>query len=371
MCARRFLMLIFILTLIFVGGAFALYQWGDQVLVRMATPTGHYQEPPKGSAPDYSKPENWIARPDIANNPSKWTPDGEGMIPLDMGQSATFYIHPTTYLERDRWNAPIEAEGEPSKRARLFVQSQASAFNKFSDVWAPKYRQAAYGAFLLKSDDAHKALDLAYQDVRAAFDAFLRAQPAGKPIILAGHSQGSMHLLRLLAERKDVLKGRLIAAYVIGWPVGVKSDLPASGLRPCMQRDEAGCILSWQSFKEPANSELVTEAWVGTKGLAGVERRREDMLCTNPLTGDKDGASAPTGSAGVLVPNGDLSTAQLGENAIGARCDKGFLLIDGNIPNLGPYVLPGNNYHVYDYALFWGAIQGDAIERSITAWRNQ
>ena len=45
MCARRFLMLIFILTLLFVGGAFALYQWGDQVLVRMATPTGHYREP--------------------------------------------------------------------------------------------------------------------------------------------------------------------------------------------------------------------------------------------------------------------------------------------------------------------------------------
>ena len=44
-------MLIFILTLIFVGGAFALYQWGDQVLVRMATPQGHYQEPPKGSGP--------------------------------------------------------------------------------------------------------------------------------------------------------------------------------------------------------------------------------------------------------------------------------------------------------------------------------
>ena len=48
MCARRFLMLIFILTLIFVGGAFALYQFGDQVLVRMATPSGHYQEPAKG-----------------------------------------------------------------------------------------------------------------------------------------------------------------------------------------------------------------------------------------------------------------------------------------------------------------------------------
>ena len=52
MCARRFLMLIFILTLIFVGGAFALYQFGDQVLVRKSTPSGHYREPAKGSGPD-------------------------------------------------------------------------------------------------------------------------------------------------------------------------------------------------------------------------------------------------------------------------------------------------------------------------------
>ena len=63
MCARRFLILIFILTLIFVGGAFALYQFGDQVLVRMATPQGHYQEPPKASGPDYSKDAAGIAKP--------------------------------------------------------------------------------------------------------------------------------------------------------------------------------------------------------------------------------------------------------------------------------------------------------------------
>ena len=43
-------------------------------------------------------------------------------------------------------------------------------------------------------------------------------------------------------------------------------------------------------------------------------------------------------------------------------------MIDGDVPNLGPYVLPGNNYHVYDYALFWGSIRADA-ERRLAAWR--
>jgi hypothetical protein len=31
-------------------------------------------------------------------------------------------------------------------------------------------------------------------------------------------------------------------------------------------------------------------------------------------------------------------------------------------------VLPGNNYHVYDYALFWGAVRRDSGQR-LAAWR--
>jgi len=53
---------------------------------------------------------------------------------------------------------------------------------------------------------------------------------------------------------------------------------------------------------------------------------------------------------------------------VGAHCEKGLLLLDGEIPDLGRYVLPGNNYHVYDYALFWGAVAQDTMRRAI-AWR--
>ncbi len=368
MCVRRFLILIFILTLIFVGGAFALYQWGDQVLVRMATPSGHFREPPKGSGPDYSKNSAWWARPGLANDPSGWVP--EGVVTTKAAEpTATFYVHPTTYLDRDRWNAPLDPAGEPARRARVFVETQAGTFNNVSEVWAPKYRQAAYGAFLLNSEDAQRALDLAYRDVRDAFDAFLAAQPKDMQIILAGHSQGSLHLLRLMADRKDVLKGRVAAAYIVGWPVGVTSDLPATGLPACNSPDHAGCVLSWQSFKEPANTRLVTKAWVGTNGLTGAERTREDMLCTNPLSGTKDAAAAAT-NKGTLVPDGGLTRAGLEPGRVGAHCEKGFLMIDGDVPNLGPYVLPGNNYHVYDYALFWGSIRADA-ERRLAAWRRR
>ena len=44
MCARRFLTLIFVLTLIVVAGAFAVYQWGGSVLLEEATPKGHFEQ---------------------------------------------------------------------------------------------------------------------------------------------------------------------------------------------------------------------------------------------------------------------------------------------------------------------------------------
>jgi len=368
MCARRFLIFVFLLTLLVVGGALALYQWGDRVLVRMATPQGHFEEPEPASGPDYARVEAWIARPGLAGDPSLWAPQGAGGERRPI--AATFYVHPTTYLDRDRWNAPLDPPGEPSRRARLFVRSQGGAFSAVSEVWAPRYRQAAFGAFLLSSNDADKALDLAYADVRAAFDAFLSAQPPQRPIILAGHSQGSLHLLRLMAERRGRLAGRLVAAYVAGWPVGIASDLPATGFPPCTAPDQPGCVLSWQSFREPANVSLVTRAWVGTDGLSGPPRRRAEMLCTNPLTGTRDGRAAAGTNGGTLIPNGGLTEARLAPGLVGARCANGFLIIDGAVPDLGPYVLPGNNYHVYDYALFWGPIRADA-ERRVAAWASR
>ena len=367
MCARRFLFLIFWLTLIGVAGAFAIFQYGGSTLTRMATPKGHFAPPPPQSGPDYALGSSWIARPGNRDSPAAWVPEGIVTTRAE-NPAATFYVHPTTYLERDRWNAALDPGREARLRARLFVQSQASAFNGVSEIWAPRYRQAAYGAFLLKNEDATQALDLAYRDVLAAFDAFLAAQPAATPIIIGGHSQGALHVSRLLVDRRAALEGRLVAAYVVGWPLSVSADLPATGLAPCNAPDQAGCVLSWQSFAEPANASLVLDSWVGSKSASGIERKRADMLCTNPLSGTRDGEAAPGANLGTLVPTADLASATLAVGQVGARCKDGFLLIDGAIPRLGTYVLPGNNYHVYDYALFWGSIRAD-VERRLTAFR--
>lgn len=370
MCARRFLGCVFFLILIAVAGAFAMFQFGDRILASMGTPKGHFEQP-RDPGPDYAKAENWLAKPGLGADLTSWrpqAPEGAFATPsaVTTPRAAIFYVHPTTYLQNDRWNGPIGASGEPEQRARLFVQSQSTAFADLSTIWAPRYRQAAFGAFLLTSEDAKKALDLAYGDVLRAFDTFMAANPA-RPVILAGHSQGSLHLLRLMRDRKDALQDRLVAAYIAGWPVDAKADLPAMGAPVCSRPEQTRCVMSWQSFADPANPDLVLRAWVGTKGLTGAKRARNQMICTNPLSGGLTPAPAAA-NQGTLVPDGELSSAILQQGLIGARCDDGFLLIEGEVPDMGRYVLPGNNYHVYDYALWWGSIRADA-QRRLSAWQ--
>ncbi|MEO7814672.1 MAG: DUF3089 domain-containing protein [Sphingomicrobium sp.] len=361
MLARRFLGCIFILTMIAVAVAFAFYQFGGKVLLSQGTPKGHYVAPKATDGPDYANPANWVDRPGLATSDSGWLPTG--MAPaIGDKTAATFFIHPTTYLQTDRWNAPLVPAGQDEARIHLFVRSQSSAFNAISVVWAPRYRQAAYGAFLLKSADASHALDLAYRDVLAAFDVFLAANP-GKPLILAGHSQGALHLSRLLVDRRDALQGRLVAAYVVGWPLSATADLPAMARAACANPDETGCILSWQSFGDPANPALIMDSWVGTKGANAIVRQRADMVCVNPLTGTSGGSAPAAANLGTLQPSSDFATAAIAPGQVSAHCDQGLLLVSGTLPSVGGFVLPGNNYHPFDYALFWGSIRADAARR--------
>lgn len=364
MLARRFLWIIAGLVILLLVAALG-YRLFERQLMKVAlVPSVAFEEAPAPpSGPTYVDAELWIARPDIPDNPSLWTP--EGYQPTDKAEASVFFIHPTSYLQRAHWNAPLDDE-ESQQRARLFVRSQASAFNGVAEVWAPKYRQATFGAFLTTHEDAEKALSFAYRDVLAAFEVFLAEAPRDRPIILAGHSQGSLHLTRLLRERiagTEVAK-RIAAAYVIGWPISTTADLASLGLPACETKEQSNCIVSWQAFAEPADPKMVTEVYDASVAPNGMSRAGSPMLCTNPLTGNGGDKATATLNLGTLIPNGDLTDARLKKGAVPARCDgRGFLLIGSPPEGIHDYVLPGNNYHVFDYALFWANVRADAETR--------
>lgn len=402
--ARKFLYLVAIVIGLVIVAAIA-FKLDPAPFMRMAlVPRTQFETQAPAAQDDYANPVMWIARPDMTGtNPTLWLPrigDGfavgaageepsdaavaadaeaetEGGEPARLpapeaapGKAAIFFIHPTSYLSSAHWNAPL-ADEEANWRALLFVRGMASAFAGAGDVWVPRYRQAAMGAFLTRDvDTANKALDAAYLDVSAAFEQFLIEVGPDRPIILAGHSQGSLHLARLLRQRiaGRPIARRIVAAYVVGWPVSETGDLPRMGLPACEEADSNNCILAWQSFAEPADPEMVLEVYDRTVGFDGQPRRGSRMLCVNPLTGAREGTAQRRANRGTIKVDASFADGAIYPGATGARCDnatqggRGFLLI-GEGPDLGGFVLPGNNYHVFDYPLFWLNVRADVNRR--------
>lgn len=367
--ARRFLYFVAALIALAIGAGIAWSLYSDKLLAAALVPSAPFveQQPLAGNV--YADKTMWYARPELTNNPAQWLPEGyKRAVPAK--RAAVFFIHPTSYIDNSGWNATLDNE-RATDLAQTFIRGQASAFNGVGDVWAPRYRQATLGAFLTTQPEATRAIDAAYGDVARAFDAFVASIPADMPIVLAGHSQGGLHLTRLLRERvagRPVAR-RIVAAYVVGWPVSTATDLRALGLPACTGPDQAGCILSWQTYAEPADPKQVIAAYDATTGFDGRSRSGTRMLCINPLTGTPDSAAPAQANLGTLVPDENLKNATLEVGKVPARCDaaqdggRGFLLIGPPPEKIGTYVLPGNNYHVFDYSLFWGSVRADVARR--------
>jgi hypothetical protein len=380
--ARKFLYLVAFCITIVIAGRIAYELFQDELAQIALVPSGEFKPVKPLEANAYEDPGLWYSRPGIGvKDPARWQPayaGDRGLLPTPADppapRFAVFFVHPTSYLNRASWNAPLENGGDPEAEriARVYLRGMASPFNAASEIWAPRYRQATMGAFLTDAEEGKQAIDAAYADVREAFRYFLSSIDPGTPIVLAGHSQGSLHLKRLLAEdiRATPTAKRIAAAYIIGWPVSLEHDLPAIGFPACAAPDQAGCVLSWSSFAEPADPASVLNYYATTPALDGDPPGTSAMLCTNPLTGRFGGEAPASANLGTLVPEDTMEKGELVPDLVPARCDKRGLLLIGPPPEMGSYVLPGNNYHVYDLPLFWANTKADVIRR-VEIWTSQ
>lgn len=362
--ARKFLYVFAFLIALVIAAGIAWALFGQQIARIAFVPSAAFIEQKAMPSDVYADKAMWYARPDLPGNPAEWRPEGY-VEPKQDRTVAVFFIHPTSYLDRAAWNAPLDDKASRDL-AETFIKGQASVFNGVGEIWAPRYRQATFGSFLTTQVESQQALDAAYRDVELAFDRFVASIPADQPIILAGHSQGALHLTHLLRDKVagKPIASRIVAAYVVGWPISIDHDLAALGLPACARAEQARCILSWQSYAEPADMSAVTDAYAATTGFDGKLRGTSAILCTNPITGTVNGAATADQNTGTLFPSDDLKTATLDPKRIPARCDaRGFLLIGAPPKDIKNYVLPGNNFHVFDYSLFWSNLRADAARR--------
>lgn len=405
---RKFLYFVAVVIVIVIVGMIALSIWSREATEIAFVPRGEFVEQEALAANAYEDPDMWYSRPGLGtNDPSRYQPavaqpaadparqspspdnpaaeqsldepgametsgsvTGEAADAQATPDFAVFFVPPTSFLKAGgtAWNATLD-DATTNSRARTFLRGLASPFNRADEIWAPKYRQAAAGAFLTDKPEAQRAIDAAYEDVAQAFDYFLDSVDENKPIVLAGHSQGAIHVLRLLMDRADAagMTDRIVAVYAIGWPISIENDLPALPLPACAARQQTGCIIAYSAFSDDGNPDFIKRRYEATPGFNGEPRGDGPILCVNPLTGGTGGAAPATANLGTLKPSADLSSGELVVGAVPARCNEEGLLLIGDPPELGEGVLPGGNYHVYDIPLFWKNLQEDVLKR-VKAW---
>jgi pimeloyl-ACP methyl ester carboxylesterase len=334
-----------------------------QAGVSLAATSFADQTPPP--APDYHNATSWAARPGMEGPALAVAP---GATPIAVSpETDVFYVNPTTYRSKDRWNQDIADAAANLWTDQSVVARQAGAFNGCCRIFAPRYRQASSLSFTTMAGDGGKAFDLAYGDVLRAFDFYMAHDNHGRPFILVGHSQGAFHLARLIEERLDGTPAgrRMVAAYIIGFNLS-EGDFGKTykTVTVCATPAQTGCIVQWNSVLPQASKPAV---WAAGEARY-VQRYGDDpgkaLLCINPLTFDRAiPAAGPDHSLGAAPGDpgfGPLRT--LVAKSVGARCEHGQLIVE-TTTDLGFKPLPGGSLHYHDIGLFYADVRANAVLR--------
>lgn len=174
--------------------------------------------------------------------------------------------------------------------------------------------------------------------------------------MLAGFSQGSEILLRLLEEKFDdtALQNQLVAAYLIGWRVTPADLSHYPFLKMAQQSGDTGVIVSFNSEAEGIETSLIVP---------------EQTLGINPLNWKTDSTpAAASENSGAVFTDYTGSIVKEVPNLTGAYLDpiRGTLRVTDVTPADFPPVLDifqTGVYHLYDYQFFYRNLQTNVNER--------
>lgn len=308
-----------------------------------------FSESPVPPIPDYNKSISWAALPstiDVADE----MPDNSLKYGQDSASVDVFFVHPTIFTDEPKgkykWNADVNDGAMNRKTDGSAIKYQASVFNVACRIYAPRYRQAHISAFYTSNlNDKRNSLDTAYSDVKKSFEYYLAHYNNGRPIIIASHSQGTIHALRLLQDCFDnkPLQKQLVCAYLVGMPIAKDSFCC---IAPCQGATETTCWISWNTF---AYNYYPTYYKYGMN----------NAVCTNPLSWKTDSiyCDYSLNSGGLLKKFNKIFPS-----ICDARVQGGMLWI--NQPDfLGANILNWKIYHVIDYGLFYMNIRKNVEDR--------
>ncbi len=354
--------------------------FGPGTYARMIAPDYAFGSRPLPAAPDYTLRSNWSAWPS-PSSPAERLPDGLKPTSQDSRLASAFFLHPTTFSGTEDWVQPLDHEETRRETDRGATSIQASVFNDCCRVYAPRYRQSIVSEYH-GEDLLGQISDIGYQDTRAAFYHFLAKIGPNEPIIVASHSQGTFHLIRLIEEEIDStpLMERLVAAYAIG------NSLPQSlvdesyrDIEVCSAPTQTGCFITWDAHeadKIPSHWSNQEEQYVWNgRDYSGFDPG--PRICVNPITwrtdgkpsGKRDHLGALTIEAG--YSSVDASLGELVSGTVSAYCGdestRRWLFVNGDrdekLKLRGFWSVFMRNLHGLDFSLFWGNIRNNATTR--------
>ena len=303
--------------------------------------------------PDYSQLKNWAAHPNKID-PSDSIPASILKKYHPKSLVDVFFVHPTTYLDPampNGWSASLKDIAVNIQTDFTTILNQASIFNEVGMVYAPRYRQAHIKSYYpvnkIDTINALAAFELAYQDVKKAFEFYLTNHNQGKPIIIAAHSQGSTHAKRLLKEFFDgkALSKQLVSAYIVGMAIDPKEF---TNLKACTKPIETGCICAWRTYKEGYVPPII-------------QNEKFNSIVTNPLSWDSNQVSVSRKvNQGAVLYN----FKKVIPNVAGAYNHEGVLWTP-KPKFFGNILYNTKNYHIADYNLFYMSVRKNAMDRAV------
>lgn len=311
-----------------------------------------YQFRSPSPEPEYSNLYYWAAHP-AKKDPSDSIPKPlKDQYRFDSSVDV-FFLHPTTFTDKESplWNATIDDARINAKTDFGTILFQASAFNEYR-LFAPRYRQAHIRSYFTQDTArALEAFEIAYQDIRTAFLYYMEHENNGRPIIIASHSQGTTHALRLLKEFFDgkPLEKKLVSAYLVGMYIPQNQF---SHLVICTSPDQANCFCGWRTYQVNFIPSFI-------------EKEKPAGRVTNPISWTTDSiAISRKSNKGAILKNFNKSYSYVA----GAQIKKGIIWTPKpKFP--GSFLLRAKNYHIGDINLYYFSIR-ENIRQRVTTYKS-
>jgi len=271
-------------------------------------------------------------------------------------QADVFFVGPTMFMGNAvQYNMPMD---DPKARSRFLgaVNMEKGLYDSQANFYAPYYRQAGLNVYKLDSGQAQSYFELAYKDVKAAFEHYLKEENHNRPIILAGFSQGADMIVRLMKDKfsDPGLQNKLVAAYVIGWRVTPEETAQYPQLRMARGEYDIGVIVSFNSEAPEVAASLTVP---------------EKTLGINPLNWKTTGEPADKSlNRGAVFTGYDGGVKKEIPNLTGAYLDqtRGTVKVTDISAEEYPPVLElfkTGEYHIYDYQFFYRNLQLNVMDR--------